>query len=343
MYYAIMNLTSIYLPKIIGNAISAPIPSKNLRDRVRRYIRFILDEQLQPLCKTEKLVANHLQTNYIKHKISQYQLYQPKKPASTSEKIVWQYWAQGIEHSPEIIKICLQSVNSYFSQYGYRVIYLSDNNIREYLDINPLYFKKASTKNGYSIAVLSDLIRFGLLYNYGGIWCDETVFISGNPYYFIENDRIFFERSNQVKFKERLKYAMVSDYFRWSKDVRVNWLNSIIKAPKQDILMHLLWDILNKYWSNENRYEYYYLSQVLFDEIINREKIPNYSYLSISDTEPHALQFAIAKNANVSVAKKIMKEIPIHKLTYKFPSQKSGQENNLLNKFIQTNGTLQEV
>lgn len=319
MYYAIMNLTSIYLPKIIGNAISAPIPSKNLRDRVRRYIRFILDEQLQPLCKTEKLVANHLQTNYIKHKISQYQSYQPKKPASTSEKIVWQYWAQGIEHSPEIIKICLQSVNSYFSQYGYSVIYLSDNNIREYLDINPLYFKKASTKNGYSIAVLSDLIRFGLLYNYGGIWCDATVFIS------------------------RLKYAMVSDYFRWGKDVRVNWLNSIIKAPKHDILMHLLWDILNKYWSNENRYEYYYLSQVLFDEIINREKIPNYSYLSISDTEPHALQFAIAKNANVSVAKKIMKEIPIHKLTYKFPSQKSGQENNLLNKFIQTNGTLQEV
>lgn len=159
----------------------------------------------------------------------------------------------------------------------------------------------------------------------------------------MENDRIFFERNNQVKFKERLKYAMVSDYFRYGKDVRVNWLNSIIKAPKHDILMHLLWDILNEYWSNENRYEYYYLSQVLFDEIINREKIPNYSYLSISDTEPHALQFAIAKNANVSVAKIIMKEIPIHKLTYKFPSQKSGQENNLLNKFIQTNGTLQEV
>ena len=136
---------------------------------------------------------------------------------------------------------------------------------------------------------------------------------------------------------------MVSDYFRWGKDVRVNWLNSIIKAPKHDILMHLLYDILNEYWSNENRYEYYYLSQVLFDEIINREKIPNYSYLSISDTEPHALQFAIAKKRQVSVAKKIMKEIPIHKLTYKFPSQKSGRENNLLNKFIQTNGTLQEV
>ena len=62
---------------------------------------------------------------------------------------------------------------------------------------------------------------------------------------------------------------MVSDYFRWGKDVRVNWLNSIIKVPKHDVLMHLLWDILNEYWSNENRYEYYYLSQVLFDEIIN--------------------------------------------------------------------------
>ena len=151
------------------------------------------------------------------------------------------------------------------------------------------------------------------------------------------------EYSLNVAIKLNLKNDLNMPWLRWGKDVRVNWLNSIIKAPKHDILMHLLWDILNKYWSNENRYEYYYLSQVLFDEIINREKIPNYSYLSISDTEPHALQFAIAKNANVSVAKKIMKEIPIHKLTYKFPSQKSGQENNLLNKFIQTNGTLQEV
>lgn len=51
----------------------------------------------------------------------------------------------------------------------------------------------------------------------------------------------------------------------------------------------------------------------------------------------------LLKIAQVSVAKKIMKEIPIHKLTYKFPSQKSAQENNLLNKFIRTNGTLQEV
>lgn len=158
MYYAIMNLTSIYLPKIIGNAISAPIPSKNLRDRVRRYIRFILDEQLQPLCKTEKLVANHLQTNYIKT-IS---IISTKKPASTSEKIVWQYWAQGIEHSPEIIKICLQSVNSYFSQYGYRVIYLSDNNIREYLDINPLYFRKHQQKT--ATALPSFPILYALVY-----------------------------------------------------------------------------------------------------------------------------------------------------------------------------------
>ncbi|MBD8910903.1 MAG: hypothetical protein EGR87_05805 [Sutterella wadsworthensis] len=337
-----MNLTSIYLPKLIGNAISAPIPSKNLKDRVRRYIRFILDEQLLPACETEKIVANHLKSKYIKNKISQYQSSQNSD--LTSENIVWQYWAQGIESSPEIIKICLESVNSYFSKHGYKVIQLNDKNINKYLDINPSYFKKASTeRNGFSIAALSDLIRLGLLYNYGGIWCDATVFISGNPYYLIENNRVLFERNYQVKFKERLKYAIGGDYFRWGKDVRVNWLSSIIKTPKHDILMHLLWDILNEYWNNENTYEHYFLCHILFDEIKNREGIKNYSYLSLSDTDPHALQSAIAKNAQISFAKKIMKETPIHKLTHKFPPQKSGRENNLLNKFIQTNGTLQEV
>lgn len=342
VHYAVMNLTSIYWLKLIGNAISAPLTSKNLRDRVRRYIRCILDEQFLPACETEKIIANHLKTKYIKNKISQYQSSQNSD--STSENVVWQYWAQEIESSPEIIKICLESVNSYFSKHGYKVIQLNDKNIHEYLDINPLYFKKASAKrNGFSIAALSDLIRLGLLYNYGGIWCDATVFISGNPYYLIENNRVLFERNNQVKPKERLKYAIDSEYFRWGKDVRVNWLSSIIKTPKHDILMHLLWDILNEYWNNEDIYEHYFLCHILFDEIKNREGILNYSYLSVSDTKPHALQFAIAKNKQVSIAKKIMKEIPIHKLTYKFPLQKSGQENNLLNKFIQTNGTLQEV
>lgn len=231
-----------------------------------------------------------------------------------------------------------------FSKHGYKVIQLNDKNINKYLDINPSYFKKASTeRNGFSIAALSDLIRLGLLYNYGGIWCDATVFISGNPYYLIENNRVLFERNYQVKFKERLKYAIGGDYFRWGKDVRVNWLSSIIKTPKHDILMHLLWDILNEYWNNENTYEHYFLCHILFDEIKNREGIKNYSYLSLSDTDPHALQSAIAKNAQISFAKKIMKETPIHKLTHKFPPQKSGRENNLLNKFIQTNGTLQEV
>ena len=140
VHYAIMNLTSIYLPKLIGNAISAPIPSKNLRHLVRKCIQFTLDEQLLPDCKAEKIIANHLKSKYIKNKISQYQSSQVNNSDSTSENVVWQYWAQGIERSPEIIKICLKSVNSYFSLHGYKVIHLNDENIHEYLDINTLFF-----------------------------------------------------------------------------------------------------------------------------------------------------------------------------------------------------------
>lgn len=150
VHYAIMNLTSIYLPKLIGNAISAPIPSKNLRHLVRKYIQFTLDEQLLPACETEQIIANRLKLKYIKNKISQYQSSQNSD--SPSENVVWQYWAQGIESSPEIIKICLKSVNSYFSQHGYKVIHLNNKNIHEYLDINPLFFKKASAnKNGFTL------------------------------------------------------------------------------------------------------------------------------------------------------------------------------------------------
>lgn len=58
------------------------------------------------------------------------------------KKIIWQYWAQGYnkENIPELISICLSSIDKYAS--NYTIIRLSDTNISQYIDIPDWLMKK---------------------------------------------------------------------------------------------------------------------------------------------------------------------------------------------------------
>ena len=56
----------------------------------------------------------------------------PKVQLDT-DYIIWQYWAQGYDHAPAVVRECLASVEKWA---GYRkIIRLSDDNLSEYLDI----------------------------------------------------------------------------------------------------------------------------------------------------------------------------------------------------------------
>lgn len=316
--------------KIISNLASALIFDERLRKNARKYIYRILSEEHIAASNFEKFIANEMERKYISNiNLDNYnQFYEVKQ-----QKIVWQYLAQGYEYAPKIVQTCMNTVSYYFKRAGYRVINLNDENISDYLKINGKFLQMAKeNKNGYSYAAYSDLLRCGLLYNFGGIWIDSTVLISDVPDILLNNDRVFFERSCEVK--DRLRYRLYSDYFRWGTGVRVNWLSSIIKTPKGDILFGMLWDILNEYWSNESYYRHYFLCHIIFDQIKNRKNIlHNYKYISISDTTPHDLQMILSKNANESEIENVLK-YPIHKLTYKVDETVLSDGDNVFNYLI---------
>lgn len=92
------------------------------------------------------------------------------------EKIIWFAWLQGIDNAPELVQKCYQSIISNMpSSYEIKIITLL--NFQEYTDINPLLIKKYQTGK-ISNTQFSDILRFNLLKNHGGIWIDSTVFIA---------------------------------------------------------------------------------------------------------------------------------------------------------------------
>jgi hypothetical protein len=231
----------------------------------------------------------------------------PKNDQGT-DRLIWQFWAQGYDQVPEVVRQCLTSVD--FWAGDYKIIRLSDANLSEFLDIPDFVLKKRSA---YSRAHFADLLRLMLLKAYGGIWLDATVMLSGPiPTEFSRQDLFFFRRDpKEPHYKYwRNTYAY---YFGWTKGFRVNMLNSILFAKAGNQEISELCDMLLLWWKWHDSIPDYFFFQILFDEYGYPSDMP-----IVSDTLPHYLQQSINDpNFNLMSHEEILATIPIHKLTYK--------------------------
>ena len=223
-------------------------------------------------------------------------------------RIIWQYWAQGYNEVPDVVRKCLDSVDRFASDYT--IIRLSDSNLSEYLDVPEFIQAKRAQM---SVAHFSDLLRLMLLKTYGGVWMDATIMLTGPiPEEYARQDFFVFRRDpNEPDYKYwRNVYAY---YFGWSKGFRVNMLNSFIVAKKGERTISDMSDLLVHWWLEHNNVPDYFFFQILFDVY----GCPN-DCLMVSDTRPHYLQQSINDpNFRILDRETIERTIPIHKLTYK--------------------------
>ena len=230
------------------------------------------------------------------------------KKSFDSDRIIWQYWAQGYENVPSIVRECLDSVDKFAGDYT--IVRLTDDNLEEYLDLPEFVQKKRSV---YSRAHFSDLLRLALLKTYGGVWLDATVMLSAAiPEVFSESSFFAFRRdpsaANQAYWKNTYAY-----YFGWAKGFRVNMLNSILFARRGDRMASQLCELMLLWWRDYDAVPDYFFFQILFDVYTPKEVFP-----LVSDTFPHYLQQSINDPAfSLMPREEIKARIPIHKLTYK--------------------------
>lgn len=231
----------------------------------------------------------------------------PKKQFD-SDRIIWQYWAQGYDDVPKIVRDCLDSVDKYAADYT--VVRLDDDNLADYLDI-PEYVQ--AKRASYSIAHFSDLLRLMLLAVYGGIWIDATIMLSGViPETYLLQDLFVFRRDpNEPDQKYwRNTYAY---YFGWSKGFKVNMLNSFIISKKSNKTITDLCNLMLLWWKKNDSLPDYFFFQILFYVYAPKDVCP-----IVSDTLPHYLQKSINDPSfNLMSREEILRTIPIHKLTYK--------------------------
>ena len=166
----------------------------------------------------------------------------PSTPARNNNLPVWTMWWQGEGNLPDVVRICLDSVKKNCGTRPLRVI--TSENFGEYVSL-PGYVIDKFREGRITITHLSDIARFFLLSNYGGLWLDSTVFISGGiPGSFFEAEYC------------TVKRALTPRNRNVAQD---RWTNFLHAAWPGCVLCKFVLDFFLEYWKTQGTLIDYFL------------------------------------------------------------------------------------
>ncbi len=243
----------------------------------------------------------------------------PKKELGT-DKIIWQYWGQGVEDFsalPEVVQYCFSSVDKYKADY--KVIRLSDETIKDYLDLPDFVYDKLANNPHFTRTFFSDFLRLALLSTYGGVWLDATILLTAPlPKAYTEQEFFAFQRSSQVAKEEKVYWrSSYYPYWGWQKGFKVRLLNSILFANKNNNLLKALFTLIYKYWESQESISDYFFFQIYFQELVEQEYKEDNCPI-VSDTLPHILHTNISSGGayQFMTEENLLKQCSIHKMSY---------------------------
>ena len=123
--------------------------------------------------RKHRTVLNYLESRYADF----YRRYDYAQPLPDDDPAyqgkVWLCWWQGIDNAPALVQRCVESIQRNVKEHD--VIILTDENYRRYVDIPDWIVDKY--RNGvFSRTHFSDILRYCLLSQHGGLWLDATFF-----------------------------------------------------------------------------------------------------------------------------------------------------------------------
>lgn len=227
----------------------------------------------------------------------------PDKLASEEcrdSKIIWQYWHQGVENAPPLIRQCLDSVKKFNPDHEVKV--LTFDTVSDYVDMPQKYYDLVN-KGKIKIAFFSDMLRLYLLRKYGGVWIDATIMLTAPLPQDILN----------------------ADFMVMQKDVKTDLSENImscffIRSVSNALFLELIKTALENYWQENDFVVNYFMFEhiatlLAFSSPELTAKWQQMPYYHAPDAG--ILQDKLHGIFDLQEFEKIKEITPIHKLTHK--------------------------
>lgn len=271
---------------------------KNLGISITLYSTFCNILSKIKMCSNSMLVLKYkMISKWMYKKFPQsFDKIEEKNIDSRIPKNVFVFWWQGYDQAPELVKRCIDSIKKRFSFCD--VIVIDKENFSKYVFIND-YILNLLITGKITITSFSDVLRFNLINQNGGLWIDATCFISSD---FDENDF-------NVDFLS----------FNGSFDIWP-WTDFFLGGPKNNIVSRCMVDFFDNYLKTFDYFFTYlvvdsailccYRNNIYCNEILKKIKKNDKSIFIMNDE-------LLDKEFNESEYNKLCSKTKVHKLSYK--------------------------
>lgn len=163
-----------------------------------------------------------------------------------SEDKIYTIWLQGEEDAPKLVKSCIENLRE---RYGLRYVVLDSEHLFKLIEL-PDYIMEKWREGKIKAAHFSDICRVELLYQYGGIWCDATDYVTSEFPEWIENANFFVYLAGDI-----FPYSFIQNCF--------------IRAKRKNPLLGAWRALIHEYWRNEDKPFDYFMVQNLFRYLVS--------------------------------------------------------------------------
>jgi len=239
---------------------------------------------------------------------------------SISSNYIWQYWGQGEEQAPELVKECFASVKKYCPNKN--IIVLNDLNVNDYIDI-PNFIKEKLQLGIITRTHFSDYLRNCLLVKYGGTWIDATVYLTDKiPDIIDKSDFFVFQPIAYSECKKVPSFKMLKllDKIPTYLSPFLCLSNWFIHSKTNNRLLQITKNFLEQYWFKENKLVDYFIYHHFFTyAVLNDEKCKEiFEHMPIiANRNPHLLQQVLLDEYDGELFEELKELSSIHKLTYR--------------------------
>lgn len=241
---------------------------------------------------------------YLINKYSEYPLnkesLQSFKSKNVETKNIWIFWWQGIENAPQLVKKCYESVKKHSN--NHQVVLVTESNWMNYVDIPEFVINKLNSKK-LTLTHFSDILRMSLLYKYGGLWLDATIFVSEDiPNSYFENDYF------------TIHYSTSS-----SKITKGKWCGFCQGAKPEALIQSFCLELFYQYWKKyDSIIDYFLIDYAMllgYENIGQFRKIVDSVHLNNEGIK--LLDMNFSKKYDENLLKEIYSKSIFHKLNWK--------------------------